>query len=100
MNIAIDIDGTWDRDVNAFCDLVNVLANEHGHTIYIVTSAREVNYIKIIRLHLDGAKIIRTSGAPKKSFCDALGIHIDIWIDDNPASITSQFIKPNTDDEL
>lgn len=41
-----------------------------------------------------------TAGKPKKAFLDYFGVHIDIWIDNDPASITSLFIKPNIDDEL
>ena len=97
--IAIDIDGTWDQDPKLFTLFV-FTARLFKHKIYFVTGAKELTLEKQHRLDLRHEFIYYTKGAPKAAFMTHQGIHIDIWIDNDPASITSQFIKPNTDHEL
>jgi hypothetical protein len=98
-NFAFDIDGTWDADPELFCLFAKALQN-NGHSVWIVTGAKELASDKRVALQLQWFPVVCTSGYSKKHHCDAIGIHIDIWIDNDPASITSQFIKPNIDHEL
>lgn len=100
LTFAVDIDGTLDQDPKAFQELIYILEEQNGHRVLIVTGASSVDVEKRKRLLIAGRSVMCTAGKPKKAFLDYFGVHIDIWIDNDPASITSLFIKPNIDDEL
>lgn len=104
VNIAIDFDGTISRDDQYFATVIH-----HGirydHRFYIVT-ARPKGSSKDIEKFLDeyadwhgrgwaGArpKIIETGELSKKDCMDELGIRIDIWIDDCPEDIITDYKK-------
>jgi hydroxymethylpyrimidine pyrophosphatase-like HAD family hydrolase len=90
MNIAIDFDGTFDRDTIAWKEVVQVLI-ERGHRVFMVTS-RNVDDKQLVRqwaecTGIDRSRIICTNGTAKRWFCGQRGLKIDIWIDDDPGSI-------------
>lgn len=88
MIIGLDWDGTTNRDMETFEKIVYTL-KKAGHKVYIVTMRypSECRFIppkwnKIV----DG--VIPTSREPKRIVTEALGIKIDIWIDDFPEAVT------------
>ena len=88
MTIAIDIDGTWDRDPDLFFDFA-WLAKNRGHTVIIVTG-RQQPQEKLDRLYLSRApvaEIIVSGGELKEDVCKRLGIKVDVWIDDMPGMV-------------
>lgn len=86
MNIALDWDGTVTRAEEEF-RIFAVLLRKMGHKVYIVTmrypsELGEINEWKDI---VDA--IIPTSRMAKREATQALGIAIDVWVDDNPEAV-------------
>jgi hypothetical protein len=83
---AIDYDGTWTADPEAFAAFANLL-RKRGHRVIIVT-ARAWNDEEASREcghHVDF--VYTTRGAPKRAYCKQHGETVDIWIDDMPEMI-------------
>lgn len=90
MNIAIDFDGTFDRDTGAWEAVIATLA-ERGHQMFIVTSRHDDDK-ELVRQWaecsgISRGRVICTNGTAKKWFCEQRGLRIDVWIDDDPGSI-------------
>ena len=88
MTIAIDIDGTWDRDPELFFTFAQS-AWARGHTVIVVTG-RQQPQEKLDRLMLSRAPIdeLLVSGDElKDAFCRRIGIKVDVWIDNEPGKI-------------
>jgi hypothetical protein len=85
MKIAIDYDGTWDRD-HAMWVLLAHMMQSNGHEVYIVTMRKDDRANEIRQL-LTGLQVINTSQCAKADAMAKLGINIDVWIDDEPLSI-------------
>jgi len=85
MRIAIDYDGTYTADPDLWDGFIKA-ARAAGHKIWIVTCRRgddeERQDIKV-----PGAFIVFTAMMAKKAYCEQRLLNIDIWIDDDPASI-------------
>jgi len=85
MRIAIDYDGTYTADPQLWNGFINA-AKAAGHAIWIITCRRgedeECRDIKI-----PGTFTVFTNMEAKKSYCERRLLKIDIWIDDDPASI-------------
>lgn len=84
MNISLDYDDTFTKDPEAWYAAM-MLLKQAGHTIYGVTmrypaeaSGMDKRYDEVCEA------IFFTSRAAKQSFVAVKGIHIDVWIDDNP----------------
>lgn len=75
MNIALDYDNTFTRDPQFWKDFI-VLAKESGHDVHIVTYRRRAPNIEF--------PVICCQYQAKATYCEHLGLHIDIWIDDSP----------------
>lgn len=90
MNIAIDFDGTFDRDTGAWEAVIQVL-RERGHQLFMVTSRSDDDKELVRRWAecsgISRGRVICTSGAAKRWFCEQRGLKIDVWIDDDPSSI-------------
>lgn len=83
MKLALDWDGTYDRDPdfwNAFIDL----AKRYGHEVTIVTKRGLSNQTLV---SLPGTSVIHTDRAAKLKFVEDRGQHFDIWIDDSPGNL-------------
>lgn len=87
MNFAFDYDGCANADVPVFMDMI-ISLQEAGHKVYIVTMRYPSECHQVIEDFgglADG--IVPTSRKAKKPACDALGLDIVIWMDDNPRAI-------------
>lgn len=89
--VAIDFDETITTDPKAWLQVMQLL-NKLGMEVYVVTyrynshsEEMDLEYLK----HEDCVKgIVFTGRRGKKKFCEDHGINVDIWIDDNPITIT------------
>lgn len=89
LTIALDYDKTYDAD-NFMWDSFIALAESHGHKVVLV-AFRDENYDKTpLLLELEkNIEVYYTGGVAKRWWCQHFGPgEIDIWIDDNPHSIT------------
>jgi hypothetical protein len=84
MNIAIDYDGTWDRDPNMWQDFAS-RARRSSHKVYVVTLRNSQQSVGKAAAFVDG--VVYCALKPKRETCRANGIKIDIWIDDMPETI-------------
>lgn len=90
-NIAVDYDETISSNPKAWVAIMELM-HKLGMTIYVVTyryanlmEEFDLEYLK----HYDFiSKLVFTGRRGKKKFCEELGIHIDIWVDDNPITVT------------
>lgn len=100
MNISLDFDGTASTDIETWTDFVH-LFKKRGHTVYIVTMRSPDEALEIpASLGEAVTAVICTSREAKKPYRQALGIDIDIWIDDQPLAVTQpaekafSFVEP------
>jgi len=88
MILSLDYDDTYTRDPQ-FWDTFIASAQHSGHTVYCVTlrsseyGGREVR--EALASKVDGIFFTNSNG--KASYMAALGIWIDVWIDDMPRLI-------------
>lgn len=88
LTFGIDYDHTWSADPPLFEKLVKLLL-EHGHQAFIVTGRQCKDKIN----NVGPISIFYTGREPKKAAMESFGIPIDIWIDDDPKTIESEFDK-------
>jgi hypothetical protein len=87
MIIAIDYDGTYTKDKMLWNNFISS-AVDMGHTVNMVTMRYESEPVTY-----DGdtpIEIVYTSRKAKKNHMENIGVHVSIWIDDQP-----QFIYEN-----
>lgn len=85
MNIGLDWDGTVTEAPYLWWAFMNQ-AIENGHKVYIVTMRYESEGVDIIfAKHATG--VIYTGREAKQKTCEAKGVNIHVWIDDNPRAI-------------
>jgi hypothetical protein len=104
LTFGIDIDGTWDQAPHLFLALC-LLLEQMGHRAVIVTGSRQpIEKLERLRLATEGRvhyQIVTCEGMLKKKACEALGIHIDIWIDNEPGTIEEcRKLQESEDDTL
>ena len=91
MIVAIDFDQTYTADREMWESVMETIKS-HGHDIYCVTCREEwdtgskQNGIPRIMPYVD--KVFFTNGMAKIPFMQEIGYHVDIWIDDCPATVT------------
>ena len=87
MNISIDYDDTYTRDPSMWNRVIKLM-RQGGHKVYIVTWRSESEstevYLKLGDL-VDG--IYPTNRVAKLHYMFQQGVDINIWVDDNSASI-------------
>lgn len=103
MNIALDFDGTFTADPSLWLDFINRANLFGGHRVYIVT-ARDgendgINWSRV-GLMDQPCEVIWCDGRPKREVTKLAGVHIDIWIDDNPAAIIMKHTSFSTPEGL
>ncbi len=92
LNIALDWDGTYTADPSFFGQVAE-MAKRSGHKIYIVTMRYPSEGRDLIPMawRVDG--IVYTSRQSKRAACEALGLEIDIWMDDHPIAVEKDAIQ-------
>jgi hypothetical protein len=95
--IGLDFDGTVSRDVRTWVKVIELLKSV-GHTVYLVTmrypSEGRSGMVPIpweIVNEVHG--VIFTSRKAKRPTMEALGIHVDVWIDDEPRAINHNAVE-------
>lgn len=87
MVISIDWDDTFTRDPVGWTAFIKMM-RQRGHTIYCVTMRyeSEAQPVRDALMNLvDG--IICTGRRAKRPYMYSLGIHVSVWIDDEPGWI-------------
>lgn len=89
IKIAVDYDETITKDPNGWTQIMQLM-HKLGMKVYIVTyrNNRESSDLDYLLASDFIESVVFTARNGKKQFCENLGIYIDIWIDDNPISIT------------
>lgn len=95
INIALDFDGTVTSDYYGFTAMAEML-RERGHKVYLVTMryrsecVRDKTFMDLVE-KVDG--FIHTDRQSKKPYCEANGIKIHVWIDDNPEAVNKSAVQ-------
>jgi len=83
---ALDYDETFTADPDFWRQFI-ALAASFGHTVTCVTCRRET---MDNAMQIGGdvpAQVVFTDHGAKKAVCEMKGVHIDVWIDDDPRCI-------------
>lgn len=84
LTISIDLDKTWTADTTVFA-LIAYTLKARGHRVVICTRRSELSHDERIRLQIpEWVDIFFASYGFKR---DAVPFPVDIWIDDEPATI-------------
>jgi hypothetical protein len=88
MHFGLDYDDTVTNDEELWDQLIPIFI-ERGHRVTIVTIRAEGGYNAGIKMFADFHKIpiVFTHGCQKETFTAAIGVNIDVWIDDSPLFI-------------
>lgn len=88
MTIALDFDETYNRNPWMWDRVIDTMRN-NGQLVVLATYRHPVeDYDPLFdRLKQNNVVVIFTDGKAKKPFLEAIGIKVDVWIDDNPKSI-------------
>lgn len=91
--IALDFDCTFTSDIEFWRLLVD-LATRRGHAVVLVTARHDTPENRTLLADVIGqptfarlSGFLLTDRQPKRSFAEALGYKIDVWIDDLPEFI-------------
>jgi hypothetical protein len=83
MKIALDYDDTYTQDPEFWLKFIDMVA-EHGHEVILVTMRAPYERHKLDQTLLNKISAEFTNNKAKRPFVEEKGIHIDVWIDDNP----------------
>lgn len=98
MIIALDFDKTYNAEP-VLWDAFIMMAEQSGHKVIIATYRHPVEDWDPLFDNLTIDKYF-TDGKAKKPFLEALGVTVDIWIDDNVHSIIADSAWNNASPEL
>lgn len=89
MNIAIDFDNTWNIAPVTWIRVYDLMS-QMNHKFYLVTSRFDTpcNLQEINELVPSEIEVVFCSNRPKMQVVMERGLHIDVWIDDAPTTIT------------
>ena len=88
MNIAIDYDGTYTKDPEMWLSIIDMM-KLRGHYVMCVTFRYDNECINIDKRLYDKVNaFIATGRRAKFNYLEEQKIDIDIWIDDDPLTIT------------
>ena len=92
LNIALDYDDTITADPNGFKAIVRCFQSL-GHKVTIVTLRDSSESTDLIREFLEkyDVETIFCAGQSKERIVRELGLHMNIWVDDNPRYITNDY---------
>lgn len=101
MIIALDFDETYTLDPD-FWDEFICHSEAGGHKVILATYRHETLDADPLLDHLKDWEIecYFTDGKAKRPFLKDLGIEVDVWIDDNPFSITQDSAWKHDSPEL
>ncbi len=85
MRLALDFDATYTLDPCFWDDFIGTAAT-YGHEVILATYRHEIHDAHPLIDDLD-IPVYFTDGKAKKPFLEALGITVDVWIDDRPMTI-------------
>ena len=89
--ISFDFDGTIDRDPGAFLVAMRAFLG-NGWTVIVTTQRgdhRKPTAEEVIGHLFDRAvPVVRAYGRPKEEAARAAGFAVDVWVDDDPSSVT------------
>jgi hypothetical protein len=86
MILSLDYDDTYTRDP-VFWDSFIAYAQSRGHTVYCVTLRTPEQGEQVLASIGKLVKVYFTSMQSKSKYMYAMGIKIDVWIDDMPICI-------------
>lgn len=82
----LDFDNTYTRDPELWNGFIATV-KARGHQVWIVTARRDTDENREI-VQVPGCFVVFTGLQAKLKHCEGRGLNIDIWIDDDPHSIT------------
>ncbi|MCW5156378.1 HAD family hydrolase [Burkholderia cenocepacia] len=83
MNVALDFDGTFTEDPEAWHVVIDLFL-KRGHSVFLVTMRHPNEANRAMKDLAKKITVIFTSRQAKKKFVEEQGIKINVWIDDNP----------------
>ena len=91
MFISFDYDGTWTTAPTMWATIVKTMKAKGHKCICITSRSRDTKDGKLKNSIGKYMKIIYAAGTAKTEVAKKNGYSIDVWIDDNPRTITSNF---------
>ena len=93
--VAIDYDATWSADPELW-EAFSQYARRRGHSVALITNRPDTapNRSEVgtaVSEHVD--YMILAGPMPKQDAAAELGIRPDIWIDDNPVTVTEGLLR-------
>ncbi|OUV23551.1 MAG: hypothetical protein CBC55_00755 [Gammaproteobacteria bacterium TMED95] len=96
MHFGIDFDETINRDISLWQDIIStIISADHQVSIITIRSNKYGNDDIECFANFANVPVIYTHGCQKETFTDAIGLKIDIWIDDSPLFIPKCDAMPN-----
>lgn len=90
MNVMVDYDGTYTSNPKMWRTIIHILNMEN--TVYLVTSRDPDDIVEDVAwFENNNIPIIYCDYKAKRQVCEAQGVKIDIWIDDNPKFIDTSY---------
>ncbi|PRZ45397.1 hypothetical protein [Paraburkholderia fungorum] len=83
MNISLDFDGTYTEDPDRWNQFIDSFLAA-GHTVQIITMRHQHEANRALKDLAKKIPVHYTSRQAKENYATEKGIHIDVWIDDNP----------------
>lgn len=90
LNISLDWDGTYSAAPQMWNNFLELITGSDTIKVYVVTLRAERDFDAPMQWLANSGlvkQIIFCDGQSKRMVTEALGIHIDIWIDDQPECI-------------
>ena len=86
MIIALDYDRTFTADKELWRAFIHA-ARGRGHDVIMITWRDHSSNPEFAEVFTLVNTIWSTGRSPKEQYAENMGVKVDIWIDDNPASI-------------
>lgn len=89
MNIAIDLDQTYTADPDMWDSVIECMRSA-GHDVFMVTCrpSWDIAGMEQAKEIFSDEEIFFTDNRAKIEYMETIPFHIDIWIDDTPATVT------------
>lgn len=84
--VAIDYDDTYTLAPSLWNGLIGIM-HSYGWKIVIVTYRHSTQFQDMIKDIPHISDTIFTGGIAKQTYCENIGLNIDVWIDDSPEAI-------------